>query len=186
MQTRAIIRAGMTADCTRGPRYPMAAMVSRRLVLQIEKNANKLATDLVEMLRNDRRAAAYENLSDAQYRGVVRDLYANLGEWLEARTWNKLRKTYEGKGRERFHGGMPLEQLVYSLTQTKHLLIDFVQKSLPGEAEERDQELQLIVAVSDFFDRAIYHTIIGYEDARASKARAKSRPAPKKVKAAKV
>ena len=149
-------------------------MVSRRLVKEIERNADKLAIDLVEALRQDRRAASYENLSDAQYRGVVRDLFANLGDWLASRTWNKLRKTYEAKGRERFHGGMPLQELIYSLTQTKHLLIDFVQKSVPGESSERDQELQLIVSVSEFFDRAIYHTIVGYEDGRTTSAKVRS------------
>lgn len=154
-------------------------MVSRRLVKEIERNADKLAIDLVESLRQDRRAASYENLSDAQYRRVVRDLYANLGEWLESRTWNKLRKTYEAKGRERAAGGMPLEELIYSLTQTKQLLIDFVQKSMPGDVSERDQELQLVVAVSEFFDRAIYHTIVGYEDGRATKAKVRKAKAKK-------
>lgn len=151
-------------------------MVAKRLVREIEKNAGKLAADLVETLRQDRRASAYADLTDAQYRSVVRDLYSNLGDWLESRTWNKLRKTYEQKGRERFHGGMPLEQLIFSLTETKQLLLDFVRKSLPGDSDERDQELNLIVAISDFFDRAIYHTICGYEDARASKAKADASP----------
>lgn len=156
-------------------------MVSRRLVKEIERNADKLAIDLVESLRHDRRAASYENLSDAQYRRVVRDLYANLGDWLEARTWNKLRKTYEAKGRERVAGGMPLEELIYSLTQTKHLLIDFVQKSMPGDVSERDQELQLVVAISEFFDRAIYHTIVGYEDGRKTKAKVRKAKAKEPV-----
>ena len=149
-------------------------MVSRKLVQTIERNADKLAIDLVETLRQDRRAEAYQDLTDAQYRTVVRDLYSNLGEWLESRTWNKLRSTYEQKGRERMHGGMPLEQLVYSLTKTKQLLLDFIRKSLPGDSSEADQELQLIVAVSDFFDRAIYHTVSGYEDARRTQASARS------------
>lgn len=168
-------------------------MVSRRLVLEIERNANKLAIDLVESLRNDGRAASYRNLSDAQYRGVVRDLFSNLGDWLESHAWNKLRKTYEAKGRERYHGGMPLEQLIYSLTKTKQLLIDFVQKSMPGDASERDQELQLIVAISEFFDRAVYHTVVGYEDGRttqtsvrkaapSSTARSKAKPAAKRAR----
>ena len=151
-------------------------MLSRRMIDEIERNADKLAIDLVETLRHDVRASAYAHLSDNQYRGVVRDLYANLGEWLESRTWNKLRCTYELKGRERFQGEMPLEQLVYSLTKTKQLLLDFIQKSLPGEESERGLELQLVVSVSDFFDRAIYHTICGYEDARRSRDRVRTEP----------
>ena len=154
-------------------------MVSRRLVLEIERNAHKLAVDLVEAVRQDRNAEAYRHLTDAQFQGVVLDLYANLGEWLQSRTWNKLRHTYERKGRERCHGTLPLEQLIYSLTKTKTMLLDFIRGSLPGDSSERDMELQLILSVSEFFDRAIYHTIAGYEDARRTSERVSAETAAK-------
>ena len=162
-------------------------MISKRLVKAIEKNANKLAVDLVQKVRNDRRAEAYKNLSDAQFQGVVIDLYSTLGQWLQSRTWHKLQTVYERKGRERFHGDLPLDQLVFSITNTKTLLLDFIRGSLAGDASERDLETELILAVSEFFDRAIYHTIVGYEDARrtvgiAATKRAKEPPKPKAVK----
>lgn len=162
-------------------------MISKRLVKAIEKNANKLAVDLVQTVRNDRRAEAYKNLSDAQFQGVVIELYSNLGQWLQSRTWHRLKTLYERKGRERFHGGLPLDQLVFSLTTTKTLLLDFIRGSLAGDASERDLETELILAVSEFFDRAIYHTIVGYEDARGTVGRAAEKRAkePPKVKSAK-
>jgi hypothetical protein len=147
-------------------------MISRRLVQAIEREGHKLAADLVASVRQDRRAEAYENLSDAQFEGVVLDLYCNLGQWLHSRTWQRLQTVYERKGRERLHGGMPLEQLIFSLTRTKTLLLDFIRGSLEGDGSERDLELELILSVSEFFDRAIYHTICGYEDARRSLAQA--------------
>lgn len=141
-------------------------MVSKRLIDSIEQNAHRLAQDLVESLRQDPAVPAYAQLSDQQYQGVVLDLYGHLGQWLSSRTWHKLQVTYERKGRERFHGGIPLEQLLYSLTQTKRKILDFIRGALPGSADERDLELQLILSVCEFFDRAIYHTTMGYEDAR--------------------
>ena len=147
-------------------------MISSRLVKAIEKQVHTLAVDLVASVRQDRRAAAYENLSDAQFEGVVLDLYSNLGHWLHSRTWHKLQIVYERKGRERFHGEMPLEQLIFSLTRTKTMLLDFIRGSIEGDASERDLELELILSVSEFFDRAIYHTICGYEDARRTAAQA--------------
>ena len=147
-------------------------MISGRLVKAIEKEGHKLAADLVASVRQDRRAAAYENLSDAQFEGVVLDLYANLGQWLHSRTWQRLQTVYEKKGRERLHGGIPLDQVIFALTRTKTMLLDFIRGSLEGEGAERDLELELILSVSEFFDRAIYHTIYGYEDARRSAAQA--------------
>ena len=47
---------------------------------------------------------------------------------------------------------------------------------MPGDPSEHDQELNLVVAVSEFFDRAIYHTICGYEDARRTQARVQAEP----------
>jgi hypothetical protein len=147
-------------------------MISRRLVQAIEKDAHKLAADLVASVRQDRRAAAYANLSDAQFEGVVLDLYTNLGQWLHSRTWHKLEMVYEKKGRERYHGEIPLEQVIFSLTRTKTLLMDFIRGSIEGDATERDLEIELVLSVSEFFDRAIYHTILGYEDGRRSAAQA--------------
>jgi hypothetical protein len=147
-------------------------MISGRLVKAIEKEGHKLAADLVASVRQDRRAAAYENLSDAQFEGVVLDLYANLGQWLHSRTWHRLQTVYEKKGRERQHGSIPLDQVIFSLTRTKTMLLDFIRGSLEGDGSERDLELELILSVSEFFDRAIYHTIYGYEDARRSAAQA--------------
>jgi hypothetical protein len=158
-------------------------MISHRLVQAIEKEGHKLAADLVAAVRQDRRAAAYENLSDAQFEGVVFDLYTNLGQWLHSRTWHRLQTVYEKKGRERFHGGMPLEQLVFSLTRTKTMLLDFIRGSIEGDSSERDLEMELILSVSEFFDRAIYHTIVGYEDARNSVAQAAEDRADEPAKA---
>jgi hypothetical protein len=141
-------------------------MVSKRLIDSIERNANRLAQDLVESLRQDPHVPAYRTLSDQQYQGVVLDLYGHLGQWLSSRTWHKLEVTFERKGRERFHGGIPLEQILYSLTHIKQNLLDFIRGALPGEPDERDLELQLVLSVGEFFDRAIYHTALGYEDAR--------------------
>jgi hypothetical protein len=154
-------------------------MISRKLVKQIEANADKLAMDVVEAVKHDKRAESYHSMSDNKYHKLVYDLYKHLGSWLHSQTWHRLRTSYERKGRDRYHDGMPLDQLVFALTHTKTTLIDFVRGSMPGESDERDLELELLLAISAFFDRAIYHTVRGFEDARLS---ALKNPAPVKTK----
>ena len=158
-------------------------MISRRLVRQIERNANKLAEDLVQAVRGDRRAASYAAVSDEQFQGVVRDLYGNLGQWLQSHTWSKLQTIYEKKGRERYHGRIPLAELVYALTRTKSMLLEFVRGSLDGDASERGLELELVFSISEFFDKAIYHTIAGYEDARRAVYESGEKPVVSRVAA---
>lgn len=154
-------------------------MISRKLVKQIEGNADKLAMDVVEAVKQDRRAEFYHAMSDNKYHKLVHDLYKHLGSWMQSRTWHRLRTDYERKGRDRFHDGMPLDQLVFALTQTKVTLVEFVRGSIQGESSERDLELELLLTISAFFDRAIYHTIRGFEDARLT---ALKNPAPPKTK----
>ena len=74
---------------------------------------------------------------------------------------------------------MPLDQLVFALTQTKVTLMDFVRGSIEGEATERDLELELFLAISGFFDRAIYHAVRGFEDARMTALKNPPRPKTK-------
>ncbi len=154
-------------------------MISRKLVKQIEANADKLAMDVVETVKQDSRAEFYHSMPDNKYHKLVHDLYQHLGSWLQSQTWHRLRTSYERKGRERFHDGMPLDQLVFALTETKAALIDFVRGSAQGDSSERDLELELLLAVSAFFDRAIYHTVRGFEDARMTAAK---NPAPPPTK----
>ena len=141
-------------------------MIPRTLVRQIEQNADKLAADVVRTVKADKRATAYHQLSDQKFEEYVLDLYKNLGTWLRSRTWSALETVYERKGRDRYHDGMPLAHVIFAFTETKVMLLEYIRSSVEGDSTERDMELQLIMTISQFFDRVIYHIIVGYEDAR--------------------
>jgi hypothetical protein len=141
-------------------------VIPRTLVRQIEQNADKLAADVVRSIKSDKRAAAYHQLSDQKFEEYVLDLYKNLGHWLRSRTWSALETVYERKGRDRYHDGMPLPHVLFAFTKTKTMLLEYIGSSVEGDATERDMELQLVITISQFFDRVVYHIVVGYEDAR--------------------
>jgi hypothetical protein len=141
-------------------------VIPRLLVRQIEQNAGKLAADVVRTIKADKRAAAYHQLSDQKFEEYVLDLYKNLGHWLHSRTWSALETVYERKGRDRYHDGMPLAHVTFAFTQTKTMLLEYIRSSVEADSTERDMELQLVITISQFFDRVVYHIIVGYEDAR--------------------
>jgi hypothetical protein len=141
-------------------------VIPRTLVRQIEQNADKLAADVVRSIKADTRAAAYHRLSDQKFEEYVLDLYKNLGHWLRSRTWSALETVYERKGRDRYHDGMPLPHVLFAFTKTKTMLLEYIRSSVEGDATERDMELQLVMTISQFFDRVVYHIAVGYEDAR--------------------
>jgi hypothetical protein len=141
-------------------------VIPRTLVRQIEQNADKLAADVVRTIKSDNRATAYHQLSDQKFEEYVLDLYKNLGSWLHSRTWTALETVYERKGRDRYHDGMPLAHVVFAFTKTKTMLLEYIRSSVEADATERDMELQLVLTISQFFDRVVYHILMGYEDAR--------------------
>ena len=143
-------------------------MISKRLVSQIEDNADKLAADLVRAVKSDMRAKAYHRISDQKFEEYVLDLYKNLGHWLRSRTWSTLENVYERKGRDRYHDGIPLAQIIFAFTKTKSMLLEYLASSVQGDASERDLELTLVNAISQFFDKVLYHIVVGFEDARSA------------------
>ena len=63
---------------------------------------------------------------------------------------------------------MPLSQVIYALIQSKTHLIDYIRSARAFESAVELYELQeLRHLVSNFFDRAIYYTVCGYERERA-------------------
>ena len=61
---------------------------------------------------------------------------------------------------------MPLAHVLFAFTKTKTMLLEYIRSSVEADATERDMELQLVITISQFFDRVVYHIVVGYEDAR--------------------
>ncbi len=141
-------------------------VISRKLLQLIEESADKLASELVYEVKKDERAAAYRNVSNERFRALVLDLYKNLGGWLRSRSWGALQTKYERIGRERFQQGMPLSHVVFSVTRTKTMLFDFIREAVQADPSESEREAALLMAISEFFDRAIYNAVVGYQNAQ--------------------
>ncbi len=141
-------------------------MISKRLVEEIERQAPKLTGELIEAIRQDKRAEAYHAFATEKLRELAADLYQNLGGWLHSRSEFALEQHYVKVGRDRFHFGIPLEQVIFALTFAKAKLLQFINGSIAGDSSELSLELQLVSSISHFFDKVIYHVAAGYEDAR--------------------
>lgn len=149
-------------------------MISRRLIQLVEHNADRLTNDLIEAVRRDPRGGAYHRMSDEDLHERAHDLFRNLGQWLSARTEFAVQTRYEAFGRRRFQEGIPFSHVLFALITAKTLLLDFVRGSISGDAAELPLEYELVRAICQFYDKAIYHASVGYEQA----ARALAHPPP--------
>ena len=138
-------------------------MLVARLVSLIEDHAEELAITVARRLRDDPRTAEYRRFSDTQRTERARDVYANLGRWLEEASEDEIEEEYVALGRKRRREEVPLSQVVMALLLTRRNLWQWVEAQGADSVLELRQQLDLEILVVRFFDRAIYHTIRGYE-----------------------
>jgi hypothetical protein len=142
-------------------------MISQRLVQMIEAHADELTRRWLKAVRQSSATTGYHSLPDATLYNRAFDVYARLGRWVgsEGRQ-EEVERTYTALGRERFHEGLPLSEVIQALVMTKYELWAYIREyGLLDSALELYQALELYNSVVLFFDRATHYTIVGYERA---------------------
>jgi hypothetical protein len=141
-------------------------MLSRRLVTLIEDHAEGLTRVVLDDLMSNPRTTALQNAPRDELRRRLYDSFHNLGRWLTDRTESAIEGTYGEMGRKRFGDRIPISQVVYAFIVTKVHLRDFIRASgLVDSAVQLYQEEELHLMVDQFFDRATYYAVRGYEQA---------------------
>ena len=159
-------------------------MISQKLLRFVRENASRLTTDLVQALQEHPRTYGYRSISPDRLIELKSDLYVNLGSWLSARSKFALELRYRKLGRQRYLDGIPLSHVIHALNLTKTMLLHYIRRALPGDVGELPLEHELVLAISEFFDEAIYFASMGYEDAcRASLASPEQAEIAKKLSA---
>jgi len=139
---------------------------SRRLVDLIERSADELTTSYVEDIRRDPRMPSYQGFDQKEiYRRAFR-VYSQLGKWISQETTKaEVQSYWKALGRQRRREGFPFSEIVLSLCHIRRLLWLKIQAAgLLDTALDLYQAMDLQHRVLLFFDRAIYHAAVGYEE----------------------
>jgi hypothetical protein len=139
-------------------------MISQKLINQVQSCADKLTNDLVHVLQTSPRCPTYRNVPPERLHELKADLYKNLGRWLGSRSKSAVEARYLKLGRERYQEGIPLCEAIAAQSITKAMLLNFIQRCMPGESEELNLEYELACAISEFFDEVVYWVSVGYQD----------------------
>lgn len=145
-------------------------MLSVRLVRMIEEHAEELTGGVLNDLQSNPRTAAYHKLSREELHRRAYEVYRNLGRWLGQKTDETIEASYNDLGKKRCAEGVPVSEVVYALILTKYHLRDYIRSAgLVDSAVELYQEQELHRLVGNFFDKAIYYTVKGYEREAATR-----------------
>jgi hypothetical protein len=150
-------------------------LLSTRLVRMIEDHADGLTQGIVEILRTNTRTASYQRLPEADVHRRAFGVYRNLGKWLTAMSDEEIEESYRNLAVARHEEHIPLSEVIYALTFTKYHLRDYISASgIIDSAVALAQEQELQFLIGRFFDKAIYYTAKGYEEAERQNASADS------------
>jgi hypothetical protein len=135
-------------------------MVGSKFTKLVEKNSEELSLQLAHKLHSSSRTKGFHNLPLADLVADVHYLYHNLGDWLLYRTEDDVRSRYAEIGRRRALQQITSEELMWGFTMAKEHIISFLQREAAADnALALFGELEFVMALSQFFDRAIYFAL---------------------------
>ena len=141
------------------------------LMHQIETHADELSEQVIQAVRTSPRTRSMGELSEAELKSRFFDLFRHFGRWISEKNEDEIEGTYGELGQRRCREGMPLNELIYALILVKQHVWDYVLKNVMPVSEGRLYEEELLgEMLGKFFDRALYHTVRGYEEAWSKEA----------------
>jgi len=139
-------------------------MVAIRLAKLIESHSDRLADGLIAKIRTSQRMTSYQNVPHKHLEKSVREIYRDISGWLLTKTESDIELRFTQLGSQRAAENVPLSQLLLAIAMTKEHLWTFLQReALVDRPVELFGELELMILLDQFFDRALYYAALGYE-----------------------
>ena len=141
-------------------------MLAIRLVRLIEAHSEELSRGLSEQIRKSERASDFRKIPPEDLRLAATEVYRNLGDWLLQKTESDIETQFRAVGARRAEEGIRLQQLVWALMLSRDHLWHFLRhEAFVDNIVALHGELELHRFLNQFFDRAIYYAIMGYQEA---------------------
>ena len=144
-------------------------MRAPKLIQRLKDDADGMSERLLEKIRNSRR---YSELSlrvpAEEHKRYAADVYHDLMMWLVAENDSSLEHHCVGLGRLRAQQGVPFSHLFWAVCITREYLWEYIQQEcLIEEPVEFWGGVMLLRSLNQFFDRALYLALLGYQMAGA-------------------
>ena len=139
---------------------------SKKLVGLIESNADVLSRRWVDLVRNHPGTPTYRSYDEEKLYDRAFRVFSQLGKWLSRDTTKAdIAKKYNALGSQRRQEGFKISEVIQALTITRRVLwFKVLQDGLLDNALDLRSAIDLNNQVVQFFDRAIFFTITGFEE----------------------
>lgn len=141
--------------------------ISQRLVDLIERNADELTENYMRDIGKHPGTPTYASFDQKKIHDRAYLVYSQLGKWISRETTkDDIRKYYTELGEERRKEGFAISEVIQALIiLRRHVWLKVLSEGFLDTALDLQQALDLNNRVVLFFDRAIYFSAQGYEDA---------------------
>ena len=141
-------------------------MIGLQLMRLIEQRSEELARGLTIKLRDCERTSDFRKIPVAELHRATVELYRNLGEWLLNKSEAEIEERFRLLAARRAGEGIGLHQLVWALRTSRNHLWQFLRShAFADNVVALYGEMELQQVLNQFFDRAIYYGVLGYQEA---------------------
>lgn len=140
-------------------------MLGMKLVRLIEAHSEALSQGVVNVIRASERTSDFRAIPREDLQRRVCEVYRNLGEWLLQKTEGDIAIRFKAVATRRAAEGIRLPQFIWALMLTRDHLLHFLRhEAFADNVVALYGELELHQLLDQFYDRAVYHAIVGYEE----------------------
>jgi hypothetical protein len=142
-------------------------MRALKLVQHLRANADGMSERLLEKIRNSHRCnELLRRVPADEHKRYALEIYHDLMEWMGSETDSLIEARYVELGRIRAQQEVPFGQLFWAVCITRDFLCDYIQQEcLIDEPVEFWGGVMLTRSLNQFFDRALYFSLAGYQNA---------------------
>jgi hypothetical protein len=140
-------------------------MFALKMVQLIETHAGKLSDELILKLENLKNCPELlRRVPSQELKRRTHEIYRNLGDWLLSKTGSEIEERYIGLGVRRAKQGVPFSEFLVAMNTTKECLWEYLEREdFLDQPVELIGDLNLLHALTRFFDRVTYSAALGYE-----------------------
>jgi len=142
-------------------------MRALKLIEHMKGNAERMSEEVMQKIRNSERCSQLVLAVPAeQQKRSTLDIYRDLTAWLGTESDKTIEQRYGSLGMLRAQQGVPFSNLYWAICIAhEHLWGYMQQECLLDEPVEFWGGVILLRSLTQFFDRALYFALLGYQNA---------------------
>ena len=154
----------MSFFCGVGRFFPTA--VSRKLVHLVETNAEEMSRAYTREIRTIIEAPGYRHFDEREVHDRGHRVFSQFGRWISNEFTEKQMEDYwTALGRERREEGFLLSEIIISICLIRREIWQKMRnEGLLDTAEDLYDALELYGRIVNFFERAQFYAVRGYEE----------------------